>query len=123
MNQQASTGQLAHIYGSGRADGQERIHSGTLLLRLLRYLVPFRLQLMWVLVLVIISSLVQALGPALIARAIDVNISQKNLPGLTETMLLLLGGLHCWTSVTVRARIPDWLGWSEIFIPATCRYI
>jgi len=91
MNQRVGADQIAHIYGSGRADGQERIQSGALLLRLLRYLTPFRLQLLGALVLVIISALVQAIGPALIARAIDVNITQKDLQGLTRTMLLLLG--------------------------------
>jgi len=91
MDQRVSADQLAHIYGSGKADGRERIQSGALLLRLLRYLTPFRLQLMGALVLVIITALVQATGPALIARAIDVNITQKDLIGLTETMLLLLG--------------------------------
>jgi ABC-type multidrug transport system fused ATPase/permease subunit len=91
MNQRADANQIAHIYGSGRTDERERIQSGKLLLRLLRYLTPFRVQLMGASILVIISALVQATGPALIARAIDVDISQKNLPGLTETMLLLLG--------------------------------
>jgi ABC-type multidrug transport system fused ATPase/permease subunit len=91
MNQRADANQIAHIYGSGRTDERERIQSGKLLLRLLSYLTPFRVQLMGASVLVIISALVQATGPALIARAIDVDISQKNLPGLTETMLLLLG--------------------------------
>src|SRR2546429_1589589 len=91
MNQRAGADQIAHIYGSGRVDGRERIQSGALLLRLLRYLTPFRLQLLGALVLVIISALVQAIGPALIARAIDVNITQKDLQGLTKTMLLLLG--------------------------------
>ena len=91
MNQRVGADQIAHIYGSGRADGRERIQSGALLLRLLRYLTPFRLQLMGALVLVIITALVQAIGPALIARAIDVNITQKDLQGLTKTMLLLLG--------------------------------
>ena len=91
MNQRVGADQIAHIYGSGRADGRERIQSGALLLRLLHYLTPFRLQLMGALVLVIITALVQAIGPALIARAIDMNIAQKDLPGLTETMLLLLG--------------------------------
>ncbi len=91
MNQRVGADQIAHIYGSGRTDGRERIQSGALLLRLLRYLTPFRLQLMGALVLVIITALVQAIGPALIARAIDANITQKDLPGLTETMLLLLG--------------------------------
>jgi ATP-binding cassette subfamily B multidrug efflux pump len=91
MNQRVGADQIAHIYGSGRADGRERIQSGALLLRLLRYLTPFRPQLMGALVLVIITALVQAIGPALIARAIDVNITQKVLQGLTMTMLLLLG--------------------------------
>ncbi len=91
MNQRVGADQIAHIYGSGRVDGQERIQSGALLLRLLRYLTPFRLQLLGALVLIIISALVQAIGPALIARAIDVNITQKDLQGLTMTMLLLLG--------------------------------
>jgi len=91
MNQRVGADQIAHIYGSGRVDGRERIQSGALLLRLLRYLTPFRLQLLGALVLVIITALVQAIGPALIARAIDVNITQKDLQGLTRTMLLLLG--------------------------------
>jgi ATP-binding cassette subfamily B multidrug efflux pump len=91
MNQRLAADQITHIYGSTRGSGQERIQSGALLRRLLSYLTPFRLQLMGALVLVIISALVQAIGPALIARAIDLNILQKDYQGLTQTMLLLLG--------------------------------
>src|SRR6266700_1975474 len=91
MNQRLAADQKTHIYGSARGTGQERIQSGVLLRRLLRYLAPFRLQLLGALVLVIITALVQAIGPALIARAIDVNITQKDFQGLTQTMLLLLG--------------------------------
>jgi ABC-type multidrug transport system fused ATPase/permease subunit len=91
MNQRLAADQITHIYGSARGTGQERIKSGALLRRLLSYLTPFRLQLMGALVLVIISALVQAIGPALIARAIDLNIIQKDYQGLTQTMLLLLG--------------------------------
>src|SRR6516165_278732 len=91
MNQRVAADQITHIYGSGRVDRQDRIQSGALLVRLLRYLAPFRLQLLGALALVIVTALVQALGPALIARAIDVNITQKDLQGLTRTMLLLLG--------------------------------
>ena len=91
MNQRLAADQKTHIYGSERGTGQERIQSGALLRRLLRYLTPFRLQLIGALVLVIISALVQAIGPALIARAIDLNIIQKDYQGLTQTMLLLLG--------------------------------
>ena len=91
MNQRLAADKITHIYGSSRGTGQERIQSGALLRRLLRYLAPFRLQLLGALVLVIISALVQAIGPALIARAIDLNIIQKDYQGLTQTMLLLLG--------------------------------
>ena len=91
MNQRLAADKITHIYGSARGTGQERIQSGALLRRLLRYLTPFRLQLIGALVLVIISALVQAIGPALIARAIDLNIIQKDYQGLTQTMLLLLG--------------------------------
>src|SRR6266568_2807500 len=113
MNQRVGADQIAHIYGSGRVDGQERIQSGALLLRLLRYLTPFRLQLLGALVLIIISALVQAIGPALIARAIDVNITQKDLQGLTMTMLLLLGvyvvGL---ASQSAQVYLIGWIGQS-----------
>jgi len=91
MNQRLAADKITHIYGSSRGTGQERIQSGALLRRLLRYLTPFRLQLIGALVLVIISALVQAIGPALIARAIDLNIILKDYQGLTQTMLLLLG--------------------------------
>src|SRR6266516_7273905 len=91
MNQLVCADQIALIYSSGRVYGQERIQSCALRLRLLRYLTHFRLQILGALVLIIISELVQAIGPALIARAIDVNITQKDLQGLTMTMLLLLG--------------------------------
>jgi len=91
MNQRLAADQITHIYGSARGSGQEPIQSGALLRRLLRYLTPYCLQLIGALVLVIISALVQAIGPALIARAIDLNIIQKDYQGLTQTMLLLLG--------------------------------
>ena len=53
MNQRLAADQITHIYGSAKGTGQERIQSGALLLRLLRYLTPFRLQLLGALVLVI----------------------------------------------------------------------
>lgn len=91
MNQRLAADQITHIYGSTKGTDEKRLQSGALLRRLLRYLAPFRLQLLGALVLVIITALVQAIGPALIARAIDVNITNKDLQGLTQTMLLLLG--------------------------------
>jgi ATP-binding cassette, subfamily B, multidrug efflux pump len=58
--------------------------------RLLGYFLPYRLQLVLILALVIVYALVQAAGPALIGRAIDVFITRKDAAGLARTMLLLL---------------------------------
>jgi len=77
---------------AGAPGAEERVgNTGAVLRRLLRYLSPFRLQLSGALVLVIVYALVQAAGPALIGRAIDVYIVQKDVVGLGQTMLLLLG--------------------------------
>jgi ATP-binding cassette subfamily B multidrug efflux pump len=77
---------------AGAPGADERVSNiGAVLRRLLRYLSPFRLQLSGALVLVIVYALVQAAGPALIGRAIDVYIVQKDVVGLGQTMLLLLG--------------------------------
>lgn len=57
--------------------------------RLLAYLKPFRVQLGYILVLVIISATAQALGPYLIGQAIDGAISNGDLGQLNRDMLLL----------------------------------
>ena len=68
----------------------ERIDTSAVLGRLLRYLAPFRLQLIGALLLVIISAATQAVGPALIGVAVDSFIVHKNPAGLAQEMLLLL---------------------------------
>ena len=91
---QRITTDKAHVYGpaSGASDSSEkRTSSGAVLKRLLPYLAPFRLQLSFAFVLVIVTALVQAAGPALIGQAIDFYIVRKDQNGLARDMLLLLG--------------------------------
>jgi len=83
-----------HVYGptSGASTSNEkRTSSGAVLKRLLPYLAPFRLQLSFACVLVLVTALVQAAGPALIGQAIDFYIVRKDQNGLARDMLLLLG--------------------------------
>jgi ATP-binding cassette subfamily B protein/subfamily B ATP-binding cassette protein MsbA len=71
---------------------QERATRANLVLRrLLTYLQPYWKQLLVVLALTIISAATQAIGPYLIGSAIDSAIGQRDMTGLNQTMLLLLG--------------------------------
>src|SRR5438034_3557317 len=91
---QRITTDKAHVYGptSGASNSNEkRTSSGAVLKRLLPYLAPFRQQLSFAFVLVVVTALVQAAGPALIGQAIDFYIVGKDHNGLARTMLLLLG--------------------------------
>src|SRR2546427_9010200 len=93
MAQRITTDKV-HVYGptSGASNSNEkRTSSGAVLKRLLPYLAPFRLQLSFACVLVIVTALVQAAGPALIGQAIDFYIVGKDQNGLARRMLLLLG--------------------------------
>jgi ABC-type multidrug transport system fused ATPase/permease subunit len=70
---------------------QERAAQGGLVLRrLLAYLQPFWKQLLYILVLVVISAATQAAGPYLIGRAIDGAIGQGDRAGLNRIMIMLL---------------------------------
>lgn len=93
MSQRIATGEKAHFYGPAQDDAtdKERVNTGAVLHRLLTYFAPFRTQLMGAFVLVVLSAITQAVGPALIGRAIDVYIAGKNGAGLAQIMLLLLG--------------------------------
>lgn len=91
---QRITTDKAHVYGptsDASNSNEKRTSSGAVLKRLLPYLAPFRLQLSFAFVLVIVTALVQAAGPALIGQAIDFYIVGKDQNGLARTMLLLLG--------------------------------
>jgi len=93
MSQRIAAEEKAHFYGPAQdtSADSERVNTGAVLRRLLTYFSPFRTQLLGALVLVIISAGTQAVGPALIGRAIDVYITKKDGAGLAQTMLLLLG--------------------------------
>ena len=91
--QQVRTGRGGQVSGAPATqdNDQENINTGAILRRLVTYLVPYRLAVTGALALVIVSAITQALGPALIANAIDLYITKKAPAGLTRTMLLLLG--------------------------------
>src|SRR6266480_4321335 len=80
MAQRITTDKV-HVYGptSGASNSNEkRTSSGAVLKRLLPYLAPFRLQLSFAFVLVIVTALVQAVGPVVIGQAIDFYIVGKD---------------------------------------------
>ena len=82
---------MMRTQGSPPAAEELAPRTGAVLRRLAGYLRPYRLSLLGVLALVIAGAAVQAVGPALIGRAIDASIANRDSAGLTRTMLLLLG--------------------------------
>ncbi|MBA2681391.1 MAG: ABC transporter ATP-binding protein, partial [Ktedonobacteraceae bacterium] len=90
MGQQLGAGRRGLTAATTDETPAERINTGAVLGRLLRYLAPFRVQLIGALALVIISAATQAAGPALIGVAVDSFIIHKDPAGLTREMLLLL---------------------------------
>ena len=91
---QRITADKAHVFGPANSPGdtnEKQTSSGAVLVRLLPYLAPYRVQLLFAFLLVIVTAAVQAAGPALIGRAIDFYIVGKDHAGLAQTMLLLLG--------------------------------
>ena len=93
MSQRIAVEDKAHFYGPTQNDisDAKRVNSSAVLRRLLTYFAPFRTELLGALALVILSAVTQAVGPALIGRAIDVYIGGKDRAGLAQIMLLLLG--------------------------------
>ncbi|MGC9359550.1 MAG: ABC transporter ATP-binding protein [Anaerolineae bacterium] len=89
---------------SGGSEGQRRRHGpgrgparieraddiGGTLRRLLGYLKPYKVGLLVVVGLVIVSSVLSLAGPVLMGRAIDGYIATKDLPGLLRISLLML---------------------------------
>src|SRR5213592_1278618 len=89
---QRITTDKAHVYGptsDASNSNEKRTSSGAVLKRLLPYLAPFRLQLSFAFVLVVVTALVQAAGPALIGQAIDFYIVVKDNIDLVLIFLLL----------------------------------
>jgi len=60
------------------------------MLRLLKYLLPFRLQLILVTIIVILCSLLGLVGPWLMGRALDTFIAKRDAAGLLRIALLML---------------------------------
>ncbi len=82
------------MFGPNRPTGgseEKPGNSNQVLRRLFPYFRPYRRQLLGVLGLVVVQAVVQAVGPALIGRAIDTNIVGRDRDGLGGTMLVLLG--------------------------------
>ena len=75
-------------------------NQGAVARRLMGYLTPFKKQLMWVVVLIIVNAVTQALGPALIGRAIDLYIKPANEGGNPQGLLLDMGLLLIVYAVT-----------------------
>ena len=73
-------------------DDRGRI-SGRVLLRLLRFVQPYWLQMLAAAALMLIASGAGVLAPYLTAVAIDENIAAKDVPGLIRTSALLAGAL------------------------------
>ncbi|GAC1628528.1 MAG: ABC transporter ATP-binding protein [Ktedonobacteraceae bacterium] len=90
MGQQLGSGRGGLATAFANDAPVEHINTNAVLVRLLRYLAPFRVRLIGALVLVIISAATQAIGPALIGLAIDSYIARRDLAGLGQEMLLLL---------------------------------
>src|SRR2546430_17000635 len=91
---QRITTDKAHVYGptsDASNSNEKRTSSGAVLKRLLPYLAPFRLQLSFALVLVVVTALVQAAGPAVVGQAIGFYIVGKGKNGLSRAMLPLFG--------------------------------
>jgi ATP-binding cassette subfamily B protein len=71
--------------------------------RLVGYLEPYKKQLFFVTVLILGSTLLSLLSPYLVGRSIDVYITQGDIPGLRNVILLLLGiYLMNWGSQTTQ---------------------
>ena len=105
MAQRITTDKV-HVYGpaSGASNSNEkRTSSGAVLKRLLPYLAPFRLQLGFAFVLVIVTALVQAAGPALIGQAIDFYIVERPGPHYAPPV----GYFYRGTGRARRTNLPD----------------
>jgi ATP-binding cassette subfamily B protein len=74
---------------SGRAIEKAR-NPRDALMRLLRYLRPFRLRLSVVVILIVISTLLSLIGPFLIGVAIDQFIATHDIAGLLRISLLMV---------------------------------
>lgn len=81
---------LGHA-GGMRLTGESARHTRSTIYRLIRYLGPYRVRISFVAGLVLFTTLLSLLGPVLLGRAIDNHVMPRDLPGLVEISLLMLG--------------------------------
>ena len=83
-------------------DEVRKIYDGAMLMRLLRYLGPYRTYIIWAVVAMSISSTLSVAGPWLIGRAIDDGLGGGTSAGS-------LSSLRFWTIAFVLASIGEWI--------------
>lgn len=89
--------------GGGRLTGESAADARSTVRRLLSYLRPFWRQLVLVAVLAIFGTLGSLAGPILLGRAVDQYIASGDKPGLSRTVLLMLGVyLGSWMAGTIQ---------------------
>ena len=79
-------------------DLQRNVGDGAMLVRLLRYLSPYRNELFWAVLTMSIASLLSVAMPWIIAKAIDDGIRAQS-----------MGALRMWTVLFIAAAVGEWL--------------
>lgn len=83
-------------------DEVRKLYDGAMLMRLLRYLTPYRTQLLWAVITMSISSVLSVAGPWLIGRAIDDGLGGGVGAGSVSA-------LRYWILLYVIASVGEWL--------------
>ncbi|MFZ6031350.1 MAG: ABC transporter ATP-binding protein [Chloroflexota bacterium] len=84
--------------------------------RLIRFALPYRWQLLFSLLLMMLSSAVAVAGPYLVKIAIDDGLAAGALDVVRRTVLLYLGALFLqWLSIFTRVNLMAWVGQSIIY--------
>jgi ATP-binding cassette subfamily B multidrug efflux pump len=90
-NQDARNLQRSMMHHGGRPNVIEKAQNPRqALVRLIPYLGPYRTTLVWVILLVLLSTILGLIGPYLMGKAIDGYISTKNIPGLVIISIWML---------------------------------
>ena len=84
--------------GAGPMTGEEASNTQSTIRRLLSYLKPYHNRLILVALLVVIGTILNLSGPALLGRGIDNYIDNANVEGLLQTVLLM-GGVYLGVAV------------------------
>ena len=105
-----SRGPGGTLHSFGSKEGEGRI-SGRVLLRLMRFVRPYRVQMSLATLLMLISSGANLLAPYLTKVAIDQNIADRDTRGLLVTSLWLAGTLtSVYLASAAQSYILSWVG-------------